>query len=296
MNRADAIFPYYSIGDFINEPDNPTQFEITRFEDMSEPEVDDIHKHTFYEILWVDEGESRQFIDFKEFELRAGSLFFIAPGQVHKFEEWRPLKGGTIMFTPDYYLLNKDASALFNISYLDQSNTNPLHTPDKNSFSEIRSTIDHLEREHRRKDVNDSIRQSLLHVLIEQLQRSYRQDDIPEVNRTYVVIFKRFRELIETHYLENPGVSFYADELNITQHHLNRICRTLVNKTATTVARDRQLLEVQRLLAFTDLTITEIAAELGIFDSSYLAKQFRKQFGSSPTDFRVRMSEKYRMD
>ena len=79
MNRADVIFPYYSIGDFINQPNNPTQFEITRFEHMSEPEVDDIHKHTFYEILWVDEGESRQFIDFHEFDLRAGSLFFIAP-------------------------------------------------------------------------------------------------------------------------------------------------------------------------------------------------------------------------
>ena len=50
------MFPVYSIGHFINEPDNPTNFEITRFESMAEPDVDDPHKHTFYEILWIEEG------------------------------------------------------------------------------------------------------------------------------------------------------------------------------------------------------------------------------------------------
>ena len=79
MVRPSPIFPEYTIGDFINEPGNPTQFEITRFETMAEPEVEDIHKHTFYEILWVDAGTSVQHIDYKEYDLREGSLFLISP-------------------------------------------------------------------------------------------------------------------------------------------------------------------------------------------------------------------------
>jgi hypothetical protein len=57
------VFPLYSIGDFINEPENPTGFEITLFENMAEPQVEDLHKHTVYEILFVDGGKSKQTID-----------------------------------------------------------------------------------------------------------------------------------------------------------------------------------------------------------------------------------------
>ena len=35
------IFPRYTIGHFINQPDNRTEFEILRFERMDEPDVDD---------------------------------------------------------------------------------------------------------------------------------------------------------------------------------------------------------------------------------------------------------------
>ena len=75
-------FPYYSIGHFINQPDSKTAFEITRFEEMEEPEVDDVHKHTFYEILWVDEGKSRQTIDYRSYDLgdRKSFLHFSRSG------------------------------------------------------------------------------------------------------------------------------------------------------------------------------------------------------------------------
>lgn len=55
-----ALSPFYSIGHFINQPTNKTEFEITRFETVDEPDVDDLHKHTFYEIIWIEDGQSRQ--------------------------------------------------------------------------------------------------------------------------------------------------------------------------------------------------------------------------------------------
>jgi hypothetical protein len=48
-----TIFPRYNIGHFINEPNNPTAFEITRFEEMGELDIEDPHQHAFYEILWL---------------------------------------------------------------------------------------------------------------------------------------------------------------------------------------------------------------------------------------------------
>ena len=100
------LFPFYSIGHFINQQGNQTQFEIMLFDSIEEPDVDDIHKHTFYEILWTESGISKQTIDYKEYEVLPNSLFFISPNQIHQFEEWKPLKGGTILFTEDFFLLN----------------------------------------------------------------------------------------------------------------------------------------------------------------------------------------------
>ena len=79
------LFLSYSIGHFINEPGNPTDFEILHFEKMNEPEVDEIHKHTFYEIIWTENGRSRQTIDYKEYEVLPNSLFLYLPTEVHQF-------------------------------------------------------------------------------------------------------------------------------------------------------------------------------------------------------------------
>lgn len=46
------LFPTYTLGHFINQPTNQTEFEVLRFEHMDEPAVDDLHCHTFYQIIF----------------------------------------------------------------------------------------------------------------------------------------------------------------------------------------------------------------------------------------------------
>jgi AraC-like DNA-binding protein/mannose-6-phosphate isomerase-like protein (cupin superfamily) len=289
------LFRHYSIEHFINRPHHPTAFEITRFEDMEEPDVDDVHKHTFYEILWVDEGHSRQTIDYRSYELGANSLFFISPGQLHEFEEWQPLKGGTIMFTADFFLINQqNQDKLFELSFLDNVYANPnlqLALPD---FQEIRRFIDLLMAEKKRENSNPQILQSLLHVLLLQIQRSVDAHADETVSKRTIVVFKNFKNLLEKHFKSDMTVQDYAAALNITQHHLNRVAKAVTGKTATEVIRERSLLEAKRLLTFSDYSVAEIAAELGYFDNSYFTKMFRKDVGSTPTEYKSEMSEKYR--
>ena len=45
------VFAFYTTGHFINQPSSQTEFEIMQFYNMEEPNVADIHKHSFYEIL-----------------------------------------------------------------------------------------------------------------------------------------------------------------------------------------------------------------------------------------------------
>lgn len=288
------LFPIYSIGHFINQPTNPTNFEVTLFEQMQEPEVDEIHKHTFYEILWIEKGKSKQIIDYCEYEISPGSLFFISPNQLHQFEEWKPILGGSLMFTEDFFLLhhnNKDK--LFELSFLDNFYANPCLHFNEQDFAEIKHTIDLILLEHKRIDRNQTITRALLHILLAQVQRCIDRKTTKAISKKYLLIYKRFKHLLDAHFAENKTAPFYADQLHLTPHHLNLITKSVTGKTATQVIRARSMLEAKRLLTFTDYSVSQIASHLHYFDSSYFSKIFKAETRQTPLEFKNQMSVKY---
>jgi AraC-like DNA-binding protein len=290
------IFRSYSIGHFINEVANPTEFEINFFEGMEEPDVDEVHKHNFYEILWVDEGISRQVIDFQAYELQPKSLFFISPGQVHEFESWRGLKGGTIMFTEDFFLQNhQNKDKLFELSFLDNIYFKPNLLLQSQDYITFKHYLDLLVVEKKRVIPNTEIIQSLLHILLLHIQRSIDTANNVTATKRNIVLFKRFKNLLENNFTLALTPSYYAQQLNITQHHLNRIVKEIANKTTTEVIRARTVLEAKRLLTFTDFSVSEIASQLNYFDSSYFSKIFKAEAGQTPWQFKEQMSERYRI-
>lgn len=288
-------FPQYTIGHFINQPHNPTEFEILRFGQMAEPDVDDFHKHRFYEIVWTEKGTSKQIIDYNEYKVTPQSLFFISPHQVHHFEEWKPLTGGTILFTEDFYLLNRtDKNTLFELSFLDNLYTNPCITFTKKQFAGILNIIQQIETEHKRPDKNPDIIQAYLHILLAQVQRHLEAKSQAPVSKKYLVLFKQFKQLLEKHFTENKTAAFYANKLHVSPHHLNLICKDIANHTASEIIRSRSILEAKRLLTFTNKTISEISFELNYTDSSYFARTFRAWTNQTPQEFKIKMSDKYR--
>lgn len=290
------FFTHYNIGHFINQPTNQTDFEIMRFDEMDEPDVEDIHKHTFYEILWTEKGISKQTIDYQEYEVLPNSLFFISPNQVHQFEEWKPLTGGTILFTEDFFLLNHESkNRLFELTFLDNFYAYPCLNFNKKDFAELKQTIDLISKEQNRKDKSPTITQSLLHILLAQVQRFIDTETEKPISKKYLVAYKQFKNLLDKHFVENQTANFYAQQLFITQHHLNLVSKTVTGKTASEVIRARSILEAKRLLTFTDNSVSEIATQLNYFDSSYFAKLFKAETTLSPIAFKNQMSDKYRI-
>lgn len=267
-----------------------------RFEEMEEPNVDDIHKHSFYEILWTEEGVSKQTIDYKEYEVLPNSLFFISPNQVHQFEEWKPLKGGTILFTEHFFLLNHiNKDKLFELSFLDNFYANPCVQLGQQNFADIKQTIDLIANEQNRTDKSQTIIQSMLYVLLAQVQRCIDTVTEKPVSKKYLIQFKHFKNLLDKHFSENKTSSFFAQQLHLTPHHLNLITKKVTGKTASEMIRARSILEAKRLLTFTDKSVSEIAFELNYTDSSYFAKTFKAETNQSPIAFKTEMSEKYRI-
>ena len=57
-------------------------------------------------------------------------------------------------------------------------------------------------------------------------------------------------------------------------------------KTTKELILDRVMVEAARLLRFTDLTVGQIAAQVGFTDPLYFSRAFKRQRGESPQAFR----------
>ncbi len=277
-----------SIADLINQSDHQVYFLVDKFEDMVEPEnIEFPHKHNFYEILWIRKGKSNQNIDYKNYTIADDTLFFISPGQLHLFEEWENIQGYAILFTEQFFLqMFQNKNILFELSYLDNIYENPFLQIKNEDKTTIEPIVDLLYQESKSCEPSTETIQALLLVLLRRIQKLFSATNHQSNSKHQIVVFKQFKNLVELNFAKNLSVSEYALQLNITAHQLNTFVKATSGKRPAEIIRERIILEAQQLLHFSELTVTQIADQLGFDDSSYFARYFKKQIGLSPLDFR----------
>lgn len=274
-----------SISDLLNHSDLQSDFYVSRFEEMDEPKnVSFPHKHDFFEILWITHGEGKHSIDYREYQIEPDTLFFISPGQLHLFEQWNGIKGHCVVFTEDFFLrLFQDKKILFELSYLDNLYINPCLNLNHANSSILQPIVDLLIKEK-----SPDIIQALLFVLLKQIQKFFLETNIARSTQHQIVVFKEFRNLVEQNFYKKLTLTEYATMLNITAHYLNSNVKTICNKTASDIIKERIILEAKQLLQFSDDTISQISDKLNFKDSSYFSRYFKKNTNASPLEFRRR--------
>ncbi len=105
-------------------------------------------------------------------------------------------------------------------------------------------------------------------------------------NKTAVKLTNRFIELLHKNITTKHQVSGYASMLNISPNHLNKTIKLITQKSPSVWIRESLINEAKVLLFQTDLSIQEIALELGIDDQSYFTRLFKKQEGITPIAYR----------
>jgi AraC-like DNA-binding protein len=99
-------------------------------------------------------------------------------------------------------------------------------------------------------------------------------------------LYARFIDLLETYFLTEKSVKFYADILAIHANHLNSIVKKQSGYTAKENIQNRLLLEAKYLLASSTLTVKEIAFELGFEDQNYFSHFFKAIQKMTPLEYR----------
>jgi AraC family transcriptional activator of pobA len=248
--------------------------------------VEEPHRHDSYLMVFFTAGSGVHEIDFDEFDIRKGSLFVLQPGQMHHWSLSEDVEGFVIIFSQELYNLYFGQKSINDYNFYHSIKNRPEMHFETSEITKILPFFNILIEENRLQ--NNFQLDKMLNVLdcihIE-IARKY-SETYSHQTHSYNIKISAFEKLLEQHFAKEKSPSFYADKLNITLKHLNRICNEILHKTATEVIMDRVILEIKRMLIDKQLAVNEVAAAIGYEDYSYFSRVFKKHTGVSPKAFR----------
>lgn len=101
------------------------------------------------------------------------------------------------------------------------------------------------------------------------------------------VLFNDFCDLLAKHYCESREVIFYAKQLNLTPKYFSKIIYDTIGVTASEWIDEFVITNAKNMLATrVDLTIQQVANELGFDEQASFCRFFKRITGLTPKQFR----------
>lgn len=245
-----------------------------------------LHRHDFHELMWLEEGEALFFSDFHQYELSAGTLIFISPGQLHAWRgDWEAFRLQVMMFRIN--ALNAWTRDLMKLLPYDKSLAQPfiMLPADRQAIIDFQfaTALTHFRESG---TPNPDLLFAYLNVLLsEAAQHCQAVEPVAAANSTEALAAK-FQQAVDTNFQNRLTVTSYADMLGVTLNHLVQTIRETTGQTPKQMIQQRLLLEAKRLLVHTAEPVHAISAELAFQDASQFSRWFKKGMGLSPNQFR----------
>ncbi|RZJ50400.1 MAG: helix-turn-helix domain-containing protein [Flavobacterium sp.] len=280
-------YPVYSVENF-NCNDIHREFYVNTFKEhlKSHSFVEEPHRHDSYLMVFFTNGSGIHEIDFDSFEIKSGSLFVLQPGQMHHWSLSEDIEGFVIIFSQELYNLYFGQKKINDYNFYNSILNRPEVIFESEELPKILPYFDlliHENNQHNKLQLDKML--NLLDCIHIEIARKYGET-FSHQTHSYNIKISAFEILLEEYFKTQKLPSFYAEKLNITLKHLNRICNEILQKTATEVIMDRVILEIKRMLIDKQLAVNEVAYAVGYEDYSYFSRVFKKQTGISPTEFR----------
>lgn len=98
----------------------------------------------------------------------------------------------------------------------------------------------------------------------------------------------RFREQVEQRFRQHPAIAAYSAQLRTSEARLRHACMEVTGQSPAELVHLRLLVEAERQLRYTSMSVAEIAYYLGFEDPAYFSRFFAHRMGMSPREFRRR--------
>lgn len=232
-----------------------------------------------YLLVYCASGSLNMSIDEKKFKLIAGQVVTITSGQIHNIDKSSKVKGSILEFTLDFFCKNdNDIELIFHNGLFCHFAMNEVIPVDKNIFEEQLNLIEkELKLQPYQYLISIHSRIELLLVAINRVKVK-RGDEIWKPD----ALFLKFLEAVRSNYEHNYTLSQFASLIGTTEIKLNELAKLHTGKTAQNVIYGLVASEAKRLLTYSNLSVKEVAYQLGFSDPFYFSNFFKKQTKLSP--------------
>ncbi len=246
------------------------------------------HRHTaLLQILYMARGQVSARLEAGALQLRGPAVVVVPAGVVHGFRFTPEVQGRVLTVAEPHaqrLLAGQPGLADAALSARAQALSAAAARPVQAASDALHQEFD-AGHAWRSLAVDAALTQLLL--ALARLPAAARGGPAATVRRADVHV-QRFRALVAERFRGQPGMAQLAAELAITPTQLNRVCQQVLGCSALAVLHARLLLEAQRELAYTSMSIKQISLGLGFADAAYFTRFFERQAGSTPSAWRAR--------
>ena len=233
----------------------------------------------------------------QEYDFDEGVLYFISPNQVFSVEidksKISRLSGWLLLIHPDFLWNTSLAKTIKGYEYFNYTIKEALFLSDKEEI--ILNTIaENIQNEYNSNidTFSQKIIISQIETLLNYADRFYQRQFITRKKANHQILDKLEELLIDYFNNKNllnvglPTVKFLAESLNLSPNYLNGVLKSLTGQTTQQHIHDKLIEKAKEKLSTTQLTVSEIAFELGFGHSQSFNKLFKAKTNLSPLAFR----------
>jgi AraC family transcriptional activator of pobA len=252
------------------------------------------HISNFYKISYKHNlhGKIKYGQDYYDFD--EGGVFFVSPNQVSANSDNNGDHSGyTLLIHPDFLLTYPIAKKIKQYGFFSYSANEALHLSDKEKATII-SIFRIIEEElnSRIDDFSQDIIISQIELLLNYSNRFYKRQFITR-KAVSSDLLQKLEEMLDDYFnneialsLGMPTVQYLSEHLNISPSYLSDMLRSLTGQNAQQHIHNKLIEKAKEKLSTTNLSVSEIAYELGFEQSQSFNRIFKKKTNMSPLEFR----------
>jgi AraC-like DNA-binding protein len=231
----------------------------------------------------------------QEYDFDEGIMFFIAPGQVLtvSIDSSSEHSGWMLLIHPDFLWNTTLAKSIKRYDFFDYSVNEALFLSDKEE-STINNVVQNIKQEYHSNidKFSQNIIISNIETLLNYAERFYQRQFITRKISNHQIL-NRLEEFLDDYFNNDevlktglPTVQLVAEKLNVSSTYLTNMLRVITGQNTQQHIHDKLIEKAKEKLSTTNLTVAEIAYELGFEHSQSFSKFFKAKTTLSPLQFR----------
>jgi AraC-like DNA-binding protein len=233
----------------------------------------------------------------QQYDFDEGLMTFVAPKQVvsitlDKSQTTKP--SGLLLFIhPDFLWNTNLAKTISKYDFFGYNVNEALFMSEKEE-AVITDILKNIQREYH--SAIDKFTQNIIIAQIEQLlgycERFYQRQFITRAKSNHQIL-ARVETILDNYFNDEnliakgaPTAQYLAEQLFLSPNYLGSLLKSLTGNSTQTHIHEKLIAKAKEKLSTTNLTVSEIAYELGFEHSQSFSKLFKTKTNQSPLEFR----------